>query len=158
MVNWISKLLCGRTKYPALGGSKTTRAIGRRTSQGGVLFPLLWNLMINELLVTLEQNGYEAIPYVEDTVLMIARRFVDTIRDRMQLALGNVRTWTSGRGLRVNPVKTQVVLFTRRYKPLTFPPMKLNGTELKLKQEAQFLELILDRKLSWKSNTIKRIN
>ena len=55
------------------------------------------------------------------------------------------------RGLCVNPEKT------KENKPPIFRPLKLNGTELKLKQEAHFLGLILDRKLSWKSNIIKRI-
>ena len=60
--------------------------------------------------------------------------------------------WPSNRELGVKTVKTAVVLFTRRYQPPTFLPLKLNETELKLK-----LELILDRKLSWKSNIVNTI-
>ena len=41
---------------------------------------------------------------------------------------------------------------TKKYKSL-----KLNRTKLKLKQEANFLRLIMDRKLSWKSNIFNRI-
>ena len=65
--------------------------------------------------------------------------------------------WAYDPGLGINPVKTEVVLFTRRYKPSSFRPLKLNGTELKLKQEAHFLGLILGRKLSCKLNVINRI-
>ena len=105
-------------------------------------------LVMNELLLILQQNGCEAISYADDIVLVISGRFVNTIRDMMQLALRSVCMLASDRGLSVNPVKTEVLFFKRRYKPPTFRPLKLNGTELKLKKKAYFLGLILDRKLS----------
>ena len=37
------------------------RTIGRGTPQGRVLSTLLWNLVMNKLLVILEKNGCEAI-------------------------------------------------------------------------------------------------
>ena len=49
MGNWISKLLCRRTIYPALGCSKATMAIGRETPQGELLSPLLWNQVMNKM-------------------------------------------------------------------------------------------------------------
>ena len=67
MVNWITKLLGGRAIK-----------LGRGAPQGGVLSPFLWNLVMNELLVILEQSGYVAI------VLVISERFDDAISDRMQ--------------------------------------------------------------------------
>ena len=47
--------------------------------------------MVNELLMMLENVGCRAISYVDNVVLTISGRFVGTIRDRMQLALGKVR-------------------------------------------------------------------
>jgi len=35
----------------------------------------------------------------------------------MQRILHGVETWCSARDLRVNPTKTEMILFTRRYKP-----------------------------------------
>ena len=46
--------------------------------------------MLNEVLVILEQNGCEAVAYADDIILVISGRFVDIIRDIMQLALKSV--------------------------------------------------------------------
>ena len=70
---------------------------------------------MNELLVILEIVRWRAIAYVDDVVLIISGRFVGIIRDRMQLAIGKVREWASGRGLGINPGKMEVVFFTRKY-------------------------------------------
>ena len=86
-------------------------------------------MVMNELQVILEQSECEAIAYANDIVLVISGRFVGTIRDKLQLALRSACVWASVRRLGVNPVKTEVVLFTGRYK--TFRPLKLNGTERK---------------------------
>ena len=74
------------------------RAIGRATPQGGVLSSLLWDLVAHWLLVILEQNWCEVIAYADDIVLVVSGRFVNTINDRMQLALRSVCMWESDRG------------------------------------------------------------
>ena len=53
---------------------------------------------MNELLVMLEQNWCEPITYADDIILVISYRFIDTIIDRMQLALRSVCVWASDRG------------------------------------------------------------
>lgn len=59
-------------------------------------------------------------------------------------------------GLGVSLDKTEVVFFTRKYKPPSIGSLRLHGKELGLRDEALFLGLVLDRKLSWKSNAIDR--
>ena len=78
----------------------------------------------------LEQVGCDAIAKADDIILITSVRFVETIRDTMQLA---------------------------RYKPPLFLPLKLNGAKLKLNNEADFLGFIVDTKLYWKPNIIKII-
>lgn len=87
--------------------------------------------------------------------LTIPIRFVGAIRGRMQLALEKVNELAPDRGLDVNPGKTEVVLFTRMYKLPPFRPQRLYKAVLELKEEARYLVLILDRKLSWKPDIIK---
>ena len=47
------RLLCGRTFYSTLCDSPITRGLGRRPSQGGVLCPLLYNVVMNKLRMQL---------------------------------------------------------------------------------------------------------
>lgn len=50
----------------------------------------------------------------------------------------------------INPLKIELVLFTRRYKPFAFnfkPPL-LKGAEIALSAEVKYLGIILDKKLT----------
>ncbi|KAH8292936.1 hypothetical protein KR044_009660, partial [Drosophila immigrans] len=51
-----------------------------------------------------------------------------------------------------NPQKTDLVLFTRRYKIPSFKLPTLGGTK-----EAKYLGVILDSKLSWRRNSVERM-
>lgn len=43
--------------------------------QGGVLCPLLWNFFVNSLLRILNANGFYAIGYADDIVILLNERF-----------------------------------------------------------------------------------
>ena len=59
-----------------LEDSLITREVGKETPQGEVLSPLLWNLVINTLLVMLENVGCRTILYRDDVVLAVSGTFV----------------------------------------------------------------------------------
>ena len=69
----------------------------------------------------------------------------------MGSVLSALSSWSTC-GLSVNPLKTELVLFTKRYKIDKFIPPKLNGFRLKTAESAKYLDIILDRKLSWTMN------
>jgi len=68
----------------------------------------------------------------------------------MQLILRGVEKWCTGRELSVNPSKSEMVLFTRKYKIEALCPIWFSGKELELSAQVKYLGVILDRKLSWK--------
>jgi len=65
----------------------------------------------------------------------------------MKTALPTVSRWTAEYGLGVNPEKTELILFTSKYKipSLTLP--KLHQTRLTLSNQVKYLGVILDKKL-----------
>lgn len=73
-------------------------------------------------------------------------KFINTIRIRIQLTLKRVWEWACERELGVKPDKTKVLLFTKKYKSLSFLLLKFHGSNFGLKEEARFLGLVLDRK------------
>ena len=73
-----------------------------------------------------------------------------TMVSQMQLAIGRAEDWAAGRGLAFSAAKTQVVIFHRKRKPLTFPPLFMNGEELKYSKTAVYLGITLDTKLEYK--------
>ena len=56
-------------------------------------------------------------------------------------------------GLGVNPDKTETVIFSRKLTNIQTPnivALVVRGTAINISEEAKYLGLILDRKLSWK--------
>ena len=102
--------------------------------QGGVLSPLLWLLVIGELIQTLHDLGYEVQGFADDLVIMVRGKFETTITDRMQLALNTTSNWCQEKGLTINPSKTTVVPFTRR-KKLQLSALTIGGTTLTYSEE-----------------------
>ena len=58
--------------------------------------------------------------------------------------------WRRDKTLSVNPSKTEIILFTRRYKPEQHKAIYVFDEEFKLSQGVMYLGVILDSKLSWK--------
>ena len=58
IVRWIRATLEGRLATAALGVVTRSVAVSRGCPQGGVLSPLLWCLVVDDLLVRLEGNVY----------------------------------------------------------------------------------------------------
>ena len=121
-----------------------------------MLSPLLWLLVVNEILQHFQERRTKVVAYADDIVILITGKFLQTISDLMETALGNISTWAGKNGLGVNPSKTEIVLFTRRTKIPEFRRPRLNGITLSLSSEAKYLGIILDSKLSWKRNIEER--
>ena len=117
------------------------------TPQEVVLSLLLWNLVLNNLLLRFEST-IKVVAYADDIAVDIFGKHICTLRDLMQTALGIIAKWTNSCGLSVNPLKTKLVLFSRKYKLLFFNPPTLNGVGLNIANQAKFLGLIVDRKLN----------
>ncbi|XP_065367256.1 uncharacterized protein LOC135960009 [Calliphora vicina] len=133
------------------------RRVTRGTPQGGELSPLLWLLAVNSILRTFESKGKKIVAYADDVVILIKGKFLSTISDIMQESLGDLSSWAKTNGLGVNPSKTELVLFTRKYKVERFNLPKLDGVEPSLSGGAKYLGTFLDNKLSWKINTQERL-
>jgi len=140
-----------------MGSAHSTRIDSRGTPQGGVLSPLLWVIVVNKLLSILEEAGTKVVAYADDVVILVhTPKFPQTLCNLMETALSTLSRRTAVCGLGVNPEKTELVIFTRKYKipNLTLP--KLYQTRLTLCNQAKYLGVILDKKLHWTDNILDR--
>ncbi|XP_043465741.1 uncharacterized protein LOC122500735 [Leptopilina heterotoma] len=117
-----------------------------------VLFPLLWSLVVDDLLRLLTEAGYHAIGYADDILLIVRGLHLDVILEVAQKALNQVDKWCKKVGLFGNPGKTEAVIYTRRYKWKASRSLVLSGKELQLTEQAKYLGVILDSKLVWKKH------
>lgn len=79
---------------------RSTPASG--TPQGAVISPLLANIYLHDLDVTLCNHGYRMVRYADDFVVLCASP------EQAEAALGTIRAWVDEAGLQLHPDKTHV--------------------------------------------------
>ena len=83
-------------------------------SIGGGPVITLWFMVIDDLLCRLDGQGYKAIGYANDLVVIVTDKFEDALSNIMNSALQMVVNWCSVHGFSINPGKTILVPFTTR--------------------------------------------
>jgi hypothetical protein len=148
IVRWIRATLEGRVVLTALGGSLVRVAIIRGCPQGGVLSPLLWCLVVDDLLARLSGGGIFIQGYADDICLLEVGKFPNTVSGLMQWTPLTVETWGNKVGLKVNPDKTGLVAFTKKRKLQGFFEPYFFGARLSLSGSVKFLGVTLDSRLT----------
>ena len=149
---WICAMLNQRIIQATVGDATITVHALRGLPQGGGLSPLLWTLVANSLLVWLTKQGVFALGFADDGCVLITGVILSTICDIMQRILHDIENWCLARDLSVNPGKTELVLFTRRYKPDRIKTLSFFNQQLELSEQVKYLGVILDCKLTWKKH------
>jgi len=75
-------------------------AISRGCPHGGVLSPLLWCLVVNDLLTRLSGGGVFIQGYTDDICLLAVGKFPNTVSGLMQWALSTIELWCNEVGLK----------------------------------------------------------
>jgi len=85
------------------------------------------------------------VAYADDIAIIFNGKYLPTLCDLMTAKLKILLEWTIENGLEVYPSKTELVLFTNRYKN----PPNLNNCNLSFSDYAKYLGLVLDKPLKW---------
>lgn len=148
---WIRFVLRHRTITMNLCGETLGVTTARGCPQGGVLSPLLWNLVVDTLLCALNGNGYFSVGFADDIAIIIRGKFPLIVSQVLQMALEKVEAWCKRNKLTVNPSKSVVVPFTRRREP-DLIRLSLFGEVVPYSTQVKYLGLILDKNLTWKQH------
>jgi hypothetical protein len=97
-----------------LSGENLGASVARRCKKGGVLSPLLWGLVVDNLLWELNDSGYYTVRYADDIAILINGKFPQTVSEFLQTALCTVQQWCKRTKLSINPNMTVVIPFTRK--------------------------------------------
>jgi len=157
IVRWVKATLEGRRATAMLGNLSRSVAVSRGCLQGGVLSPLLWCLVVDELLMRLSGGGVYAQGYADDICLLAVGKFPNTVSGLIQWALGTVEAWCVELRLSVNPDKTGLVAFTRKRKLPGFFEPRLFGRVLQRSMSVKYLGVILDSRLTWKEHVDAKV-
>ena len=150
IVRWINAMLRSRTVTVAVQGISVSKRVKKGCPQGGIMSPLLWNLVINSLIILINSTAADSEGYADDVNLLVRGIDIDTIFDIAQQCLNRIREWGLKTGLSFSPAKTEAILFTWKRKWSIKSPLKLGDTEIKMCHQVKYLGVILDSKLSWR--------
>jgi len=116
--------------------------------QGSVLSCCLFALAIDGITTCLP-HGVKCSLYVDDFMIYTTAARLQSAERRLQQAINNVATWTLNHGFTISEDKTEIVNFNRR-RSHAEPNLTLNGRMLRVSENARFLGMIFDEKLTWK--------
>ena len=106
VVEWTWHMLGNRNLTANKGNTTLCGTVDSGCPQGGVLSPLLWCLVVDELLHQLSGQVYHPIGYADDILVIVRDQHLDALFGVIQQALGIVDTWCKKTGLSVNSNKT----------------------------------------------------
>lgn len=149
--HWVKSLLGDRRVQATMFEETITVRTTRGCAQGGVLSPLLWNLVVDGLICQLNEHGYYTQGYADDLVIAIRGADCYTVSDLMQHAFRIVQRWCLAEQLTVNPAKTSIVAFTRKRNLGRLRAPSLFRERVPFRDEVKYLGVILDKKLTWNS-------
>ena len=157
-VRWIHHMISNRYVTISFCGETIRRRVTKGCPQGGVLSPLLWNITLNTLLSRLGADSSFVQAFADDLVILIQGICPNTISGLAQSQLVNIDNWCQTNGLKLSELKTKVVLFTRRRNNTLPVPLKLRGNTINQSNEAVYLGVTFDAKLSWVSHISTKVN
>jgi hypothetical protein len=83
LMDWTENMLAGRKLIVCHRERTTEGTPDRGCPQGGVPSPLLWCLIVNDLLEDLQRKGFRVYGYADDIAIVVGGHFLRTLRDLM---------------------------------------------------------------------------
>jgi ribonuclease HI len=148
IAKWIYFILSHQTVAAKMGDCRVMVRPTRGTPQGGVLSPIIFNMVVDGLLRRFQRSPVYVQAYADDIVLMSRGFDLGTIRELMEGAYVCVANWAHECGLTLSSSKTQAIVFTRKRK-WVWHPFYLDGVSVELVSQVRYLGVTLDSKLNW---------
>eukprot|EP00116_Pleurobrachia_bachei_P001378 sb/3461640/ len=150
--NWISNWLRDRKLSVEFAGEKQITKISQGCPQGGVLSPLLWLIVIDDIL----KKGPKDIPalingFADDLCCLAEGNDLKVMKQRMQKSATYINNWCKKQGLQLSANKTVLVLFKKGKNKIN-PTITIEGTKIQSSDQAKLLGITLDKKLNFKKH------
>ena len=157
VIEWYDHLVRNRIIFSELLGEKIWRVPSMGTPQGGVLSPLIWNLVAQSILNDFHEGPVNITGFADDQCITAGGIDEDTVVGNLQRAVNHIMDWGNRVGLTFNPGKTQYILLSRRRK-LRRPSIWVKEVEVKSSKVVTYLGVQIDQSLTWAPNIKERSN
>ena len=148
LLKFLESFLSNRTMQVRIGSVLSSiRKLINGVPQGSVLSPLLFLIMINDLIVT-DPKVKSAI-FADDSTFWAAGKNIKSIEKTMQKSILQVSDWCDKWGFKISLEKSVTMLFTRKTKN-TDINLRLKNTVLNQVTKMKYLGVVFDSRNSWK--------
>ena len=138
IIRWAKQYLDNRYSTCEMLGVTNKRKLVKGIPQGGVLSPLIWNLVFDSFL-GLFTGPVQATGFADDGALLIKGIDPNSMVDLMNSALKEAVNWGTKHGLHLNPTKTIAMFFHRKRKFILPKRLNMSGTLLEYSDSANIL-------------------
>ena len=123
--------------------------------QGSILGPLLFNIHINDLSLSLSHPESKLEMFADDTSLHTQDKSLTKIQEILQTSVNEIEQWTIANKMAINPSKTKSMIIStdhkHRNKDLKID-LKIGNENIYQVSEHKLLGITIDQELKWKGH------
>ena len=149
VLNWLHYFLTNRNVELEWGGATKTADVARGCAQGGIISPLLWNLVMNKLLKDFHGRSPSMLfCYADDLALISKGKDLSTVKQSIQNDLLNLEQWARLNNLSFSASKTKSLMVTSK-RDKNFEPLILNNEPIEWVESFKYLGVTIDKNLTF---------
>lgn len=147
--NIIKHYLTNRTIEICNGSSKISRQQTKGAVQGSILGPLLWNIIINTILLQSFPVGVEVVAFADDIAILVSLKSIPQLERSCQETIKAISEWCEHQHLALSAEKTVFIPFTNSLKDIS---LTINNAIITPSQSTKYLGIVVDKYLSFKEH------
>ena len=156
LVEWYYSYLGRRYLDINLHGDTVHMTTAQGFPQGGVCSARFWLIAFDTAIRIINSEGIIGNGYADDCSALLGGTHPDNMREKMQSMLERLVRWGHSCGLRFNPQKTVVVMFTRATR--TFHRLvRMEGQLIPYSDSVVYLGVTLDKEMKWQIHIQNKI-
>lgn len=132
-------------------GATYSKQVNKGCVQGLCLGPLLWNIIIDDLLTQQIPHNVKIQGFADDVVLLGWDSNGWHLERKINRALNTIAEWSRKVQLEFNTNKSKLMMCTRKRKMLHIPNVQFIGNRLEYVEEIKLLGITIDSKLKFNS-------